>query len=210
MVERNLNLLRCICKIPDKKINPELKVDKNSFTSIIKQDGIKIIGICIGGGTAVVINRERIYPRKWSTEKIKLVIKNVLDYGYKVVLFGGQDEIKELKYLGNILEHQNLYDFVGKTDITESIILATQCDLLIGVDTGMQHIADAAGVKTLSIFGPTNPKTHGAYSNKAKFIEADCDCKYCYVTDMYLKCKDRKCLNSISADSVINKILFEE
>ncbi|WP_278937323.1 glycosyltransferase family 9 protein [Phascolarctobacterium faecium] len=212
MVERNLNLLRCICKIPDQKINPELKVDKNSFTSIIKQDGIKIIGICIGGGTAVVINHERIYPRKWSIEKIKLVIKNVLDYGYKVVLFGGQDEIKELEHLSNILGHQNLYDFVGKTDIKESIILAAQCDLLIGVDTGMQHIADAVKTKTISLFGPTNPLTHGAYSDKAVFIEADCKCeyKYCYGTNMYWQCKDRKCLNDISAEHVINKMLQEK
>ena len=36
MVERNLNLLRCICKIPDQKINPELKVDKNSGFDWIK------------------------------------------------------------------------------------------------------------------------------------------------------------------------------
>lgn len=136
-------------------------------------------------------------------------MKNKLN---RSVLFGGQDEIKELEHLSNILGHQNLYDFVGKTDIKESIILAAQCDLLIGVDTGMQHIADAVKTKTVSLFGPTNPLTHGAYSDKAVFIEADCKCeyKYCYGTNMYWQCKDRKCLNDISAEHVINKMLQEK
>ena len=79
-------------------------------------------------------------------------------------------------------------------------------------DTGMQHIADAVKTKTVSLFGPTNPLTHGAYSDKAVFIEADCKCeyKYCYGTNMYWQCKDRKCLNDISAEHVINKMLQEK
>lgn len=139
-------------------------------------------------------------------KKIKQVIEYLLLKNLKIVLFGGKDEEKNLDILKDILCDKNIYNYVNKTTIIESAFLAEQCDLVIGVDTGMQHIAYAVGTKTLSVFGPTNPKTHGAYSKKANFIEVDCDCKYCYGTDKYLSCDDRKCLKNISNDDVISKI----
>ena len=95
---------------------------------------------------------------------------------------------------------------MGDTSINESIAAASLCKLLVGVDTGMQHIAAAVGTKTISIFGPTNPKMSGAYADNAEFIEADVDCKYCYGTKRYVNCDDRKCLKNITVNFVLNKI----
>ena len=71
----------------------------------------------------------------------------------------------------------------------------------------MQHIADALGKRTVSIFGPTNPATHGAYSDKAVFVQCEdkLSCQHCFGTDIYYECPDRKCLNSISAEQVFQK-----
>ena len=74
-------------------------------------------------------------------------------------------------------------------------------------DTGMQHIAAATGTKTLSIHGPTNPLTRGAYSKDAEFIESKCDCKYCYGTKKNLYCDNRKCLNMIKVDDVVEQVI---
>ena len=68
------------------------------------------------------------------------------------------------------------------------------------------HIADALGIKTLSIFGPTNPKVVGAYSKNADYIEHNCECKYCYGTSRYITCTDRKCLNEIKVQEVLDEI----
>lgn len=205
MVERNIALIKGFCKIPDKKICPTL-ITPDLNIEIKKDKNEKVVGVCIGGGTASEFNGKKVYPRAWSTEKIKKVIEYLLSKNFKVVLFGGKDEEKDLKLMKEILNDKNVYNYVNKTTITESAFLAKQCDLVIGIDTGMQHIADAVGTKTLSIFGPTKPKTHGAYSEKAEFVEIACDCKYCYGTDKYLSCNDRKCLKSISDHDVISKI----
>ncbi len=205
MVDRNIALLKGICDIPNKKIYPTL-ITPDLNIKIKREKNEKIIGVCIGGGTASEFNGKKVYPRAWSTEKIKKVIEYLLSKNFKVVLFGGKDEEKDLKLMKEILNDKNVYNYVNKTTITESAFLAKQCDLVIGIDTGIQHIADAVGTKTLSIFGPTKPKTHGAYSENAEFIEVDCECKYCYGTDKYLSCNDRKCLKSISDHDVISKI----
>lgn len=205
MVDRNIALLKDICDIPNKKIYPTLNTPDLNI-KIKREKDEKIIGVCIGGGTVSDFNGKKIYPRAWSTEKIKKVIEYLCSKNLQVVLFGGKDEEKDLWIIKDILYDSSVSNYVNKTTITESAFLAKYCDLVIGVDTGMQHIADAVGTKTISIFGPTNPKTHGAYSEQAEFVEVDCNCKYCYGTDTYLSCDDRKCLKDISINIIINKI----
>lgn len=205
MVERNIALIKGFCKIPDKKICPTL-ITPDLNIEIKKDKNEKVVGVCIGGGTASEFNGKKVYPRAWSTEKIKKVIEYLLSKNLQVVLFGGKDEEKDLEIIKDVLCDSRICNYVNKTTITESAFLAKHCDLVVGVDTGMQHIADAVGTKTISIFGPTNPKTHGAYSEKAEFVEVACDCKYCYSTDKYLSCDDRKCLKYINVDYAISKI----
>lgn len=205
MVDRNISLLKGICDIPNKKIYPTLNTPDLNI-KIKREKNEKIIGVCIGGGTASEFNGKKIYPRAWSTEKIKKVIEYLRSKNLQVVLFGGKDEEKDLEIIKDVLYDSKVCNYVNKTIITESAFLAKHCDLVVGVDTGMQHIADAVGTKTISIFGPTNPKTHGAYSEKTEFLEVTCDCKYCYGTDKYLSCDDRKCLKNISVDDVIHRI----
>lgn len=205
MVERNIALLKDICKIPNKKICPTLNTPDLNI-KIKREKDEKIIGVCIGGGTASIFKGKKIYPKYWGENNFYNLIKEILQKNIKVILFGGKDEFKILKNFKDILNNENIFNYVGQTTIIESAILAKRCDLIVGVDTGMQHIADAVGIKTLTIFGPTNPKIFGAYSKKAEFIEVTCDCKYCYSTDKYLSCDDRKCLKNISVDDVIHRI----
>lgn len=205
MVDRNIALLKDICKIPNKKIYPTLITPKLNI-KIRKNINEKMIGVCIGGGTASVFKGKKIYPKYWGENNFYNLIKNLLHKNKKVILFGGKDEAEILKNFKDILNNENIFNYVGQTTITESAILAKQCDLVIGVDTGMQHIADAVGTKTLTIFGPTNPKIFGAYSEKAELIEVATDCKYCYGTDKYLSCDERKCLNKINVQMIKKSI----
>lgn len=206
MVERNIALLKSFCNIPDKIARPILKVPVVKNLLISKKENENIIGVCIGGGTATNYRNKLVYPRAWLTERIKIITENLIKKNNKVILFGGKDELKDLVIFSNLLNNNNILNFVGKTTIIESAVLAEQCDLVIGVDTGMQHIADAVGTKTLSIFGPTNPKTHGAYSENAEFIEMEQPCKYCFGTDKYLSCNDRKCLKNLNVDDVMSAL----
>lgn len=205
MVERNIALVKDFCKIPNKKICPTLNTPDLNI-KINREKDEKIIGVCIGGGTASIFKGKKIYPKYWGENNFYNLIKEILQKNIKVILFGGKDEFKILKNFKDILNNENIFNYVGQTTIIESAILAKRCDLIVGVDTGMQHIADAVGIKTLTIFGPTNPKIFGAYSEKAEFIEVTCDCKYCYSTDKYLSCDDRKCLNKINVQMVNESI----
>lgn len=215
-VEANLLAIKPICKLPEIKIYPKLYVNDGSLNKIqnkfLKLNNIKPnVGICIGNGDYSLKNRwirtGKVITRGWGIENINKLIKELLNYEYNIVLFGGNQEKELLLCIDEeLLNNKNLLNLVAATDIKESIAAASLCNLVVGIDTGMQHIAAASGAKTLSIFGPTNPITHGADADNAEFVEANVECKYCYGTKMYVKCNDRKCLKNISVDVVLNKI----
>lgn len=215
-VESNLLSIKPICKLSEIKIYPKLYVNDEILNKIqnkfLKLNNIKPnIGICIGHGDFSLKNKwirtGKVITRGWGIENINKLIKELLNYEYNIVLFGGNQEKELLLCIDEeLLNNKNLLNLVAATDIKESIAAASLCNLVVGIDTGMQHIAAASGAKTLSILGPTNPITHGAYADNAEFVEADVECKYCYGTKMYVECKERKCLKNISVDIVLNKI----
>ena len=215
-VEANLLAIKPMCKLPEVKIYPKLYPNNNSLNKMIEKfkplnNKLPVIGICIGHGDYSLRNKwlrtGRVITKDWGIENINQLIKLLISRNVNLLLFGGLQEKELLKQLDNtILKSRNVLNLVGTTTINESIAAASLCRLLIGVDTGMQHIAAAVGTKTISIFGPTNPKMCGAYADNAEFIEVDIECKYCYGTNMYVNCEDRKCLKNISVKMLSNRI----
>ncbi len=200
---------------PTKSRNPRLYISdhdrimaKKVMNSI---KGKQVIGLCIGNADFSYRNkylrRGKVFTRGWGIENMNILLEKLLLAGYGVILLGGKLEEGLLKTIPKeILSNPLVINMVNKTNLLESMSLVSLCELVVGVDTGMMHIADALGVRTLSIFGPTNPKTHGAYSEKAKFVEAAEPCKYCYGSSMYVDCVDRKCLNKITPEIVFQEV----
>lgn len=196
--------------------HPELIPDTdetNEFKKQVKCD-IPIIGVCIGRANISYRNSfkraDPVYTRGWGSfyehvENMETIIKSLLKHNYQVALIGGKSEMDIQKAISEETLHQCL-DYIGRTTIAGSMALAGICDVVIGVDTGMQHIADAIGARTVSIFGPTNPKTHGAYSKNALFAERDVPCRFCYGTNKYVNCENRICMKSITPEQVLELV----
>lgn len=173
-----------------------------------------VVGICIGNADFTYKHKYlrcgKVYTRGWGITNMRNLIVRLLDNNISIVLMGGKKEEKLLPELGcEILLSDKISNMVGKTSIVESMLVAKQCKCVVGVDTGMIHIADAVGVCTVSIFGPTNPYTHGAYSDRAHFVYHPeyCNEAPCYGHRAYTCCEDRKCLKNISVDEVYEVIL---
>ena len=217
-VEANFLAVEEICKLPTGKIYPKLYADSACIQRLAKEisprEGRPIVGVCIGDADYSLKNRflrtGKVYTRSWGIAHMIELIDRLTKSGAEVVLFGGKAEIPlRDKVQESFGQRSGIHDFVGKTNIAESIALASLCDVVFGVDTGMQHIAAAVGTATVSVFGPTNPKTHGAYSEKAHFLTAPSACalQYCYGTKHYVECPhQRRCLQEISVEQAFKMI----
>lgn len=70
------------------------------------------------------------------------------------------------------LPTERTLDLVGHTDILEAYGYITRASLFIGNDSGLGHMAAAAGVPMVSLFGPTKDNQYRPWSDKAKVIIA--------------------------------------
>lgn len=163
-VEANVRTLGL--KVSD-ELRPQLYVDTDSDKSICHYfDGLDqsrpIIGLCIGNADPSLTNRwlrtGRVFPRAWGITRMHNLLELLVKDGNQIVLIGGPQEIPLLEELTEFLKLPQVINLVGKCRIKQSIAAIKRCTCSIGIDTGMQHIAGALSVPTISIFGPTNPK----------------------------------------------------
>ena len=197
------------------ELRPQLYVDTDSDKSICHYfDGLDqsrpIIGLCIGNADPSLTNRwlrvGRVFPKAWGITKMHNLLDLLVKDGNQIVLIGGSQEIPLLEELNEFLELPQVVNLVGKCSIKQSMAAIKRCTCSIGIDTGMQHIAGALSVPTISIFGPTNPKYIGAFSDCSYFVEYETDCKYCFGTNQYVHCNHRRCLTEIRPQQVIDMV----
>jgi len=212
-VEANLLAVQDICVLPKERIYPRIYADEyrvRQFSRLLNVDA-GIVGICVGNGNPSLRNKwlrfGKVYAKGWGIKNIATLIGLLRKAGNAVVMIGGEAELPLRMYLPkNLLNQSGVWDFIGKTTMSEAIALAAVCDCVIGVDTGMQHVAAAVGTPTISIFGPTSPAMCGAYAENAFFVEQVMACRPCYATLMYNDCRDRQCLNQITPMMVMTKL----
>jgi heptosyltransferase-3 len=75
--------------------------------------------------------------------------------GAAILLFGAASEREAAAAVIDALPPEQVRDLVGKVDLLTAAALLAHCDLYIGNDSGLMHIAAAAGAPTLGLFGPS-------------------------------------------------------
>ncbi|GAC1534243.1 MAG: glycosyltransferase family 9 protein [Ramlibacter sp.] len=115
---------------------------------------------------AVVLHAPSMWPYKqWDPARFRVLARALVARGHQIVVTGtggARDQactaaLRELAAGGHVL------DATGQLDFNQLAGLLAQSALYIGPDTSVSHLAAAAGVRTLAIFGPTNPQRWGPW-----------------------------------------------
>jgi ADP-heptose:LPS heptosyltransferase len=77
------------------------------------------------------------------------------------------------------------------------------CDLFIGNDGGVAHLAAALGCKTIVLFGPSDPYIWAARGKKVKIVYKNKPCSPCHRINLEKPLCDASCLTEISANEVL-------
>ncbi|GAB6053692.1 glycosyltransferase family 9 protein [Magnetospira thiophila] len=102
--------------------------------------------------------------KTWPPERFiqlieRLTGKEGLWPGARIALFGADHErISVLSLISAIPEARRI-DLIGRLDLLGVAACLTRCSFYIGNDSGLMHLASAAKVPTLGLFGPT-PEYH--------------------------------------------------
>jgi heptosyltransferase-2 len=129
--------------------------------------------------------------KKWGTENFTEIAKRFTEEYGSVIVLGGEGE-------GLKVDMPDVYDFTGKTSLSELISFISECDLLLCNDSGIMHLGYATGVPLVAIFGSTSPELTGPPRFAGRVIKASVECSPCFKNS----CPDIRCMKSIKVEEV--------
>lgn len=134
---------------------------------------------------------------RWLTEERKV---RVIQLGADLHLALGA--IKAVRVPGAL-------DWIGKISLEETIACIQTCDLFIGIDSGLLHVAGAVGTPSVSIFGPTEASLILPLETPAMAVTGDVDCLGCHHRHPILHWRsgcphDIACMKTLPAGRVID------
>lgn len=149
--------------------------------------------------------------KRWPIENFKKLIELILAHdkyaNERVVIIAGPED----KYCERLdISNERFINLQGRTSLLESNQIVSKASVCITNDTGIGHIAEASGVSTLVIFGPTSEdfgfKPHLKTSSS---ISVDIGCRPCSGTGSKECYKEvQECMLLISPQMVLDKLLL--
>ena len=147
------------------------------------------------------------YKRRWPLASYRELIRRVLAAfpEWTVVLIGAKEEET---YVAELLEPlpvgPTLQNLCGRLTVAELVALLQRSQLFIGNDSGPLHLAVAAGIPTVSFFGPETPDLYGPRGDAHAILYKGIACSPClnvYNSKNNSFCRDNVCLKSITVDA---------
>lgn len=118
----------------------------------------------------------------WDEERLALVADRLADeYGAQIVLTGSNGDEALTGAVTAAMTTTPPLDLTGRTNIPELIALYRRCALVIGPDSGALHMAVAANVPTIHLYGPADPIRFGPWGDpqRQRVITVGMHCERC-------------------------------
>jgi len=128
----------------------------------------------------------------------QLADRLISECGADVIFFGTAAE-KEIS--ARICSHMKsrAISLVGDTSMRDLAAMFASCSVFIGNDSGAMHVAAAAGVPVIGIFGSTDPDRTAPVTEQFTLIREGVSCSPCFLR----RCPvDHRCMMRIGVDSV--------
>lgn len=90
----------------------------------------------------------------------------------RVAVFAAENEDHLARPVADAIPTELLVDLIGKTDVALAAALLERCSLYVGNDSGLMHLAAAAGTPTVGLFGPGRPDLYHPWGRHAIYVSA--------------------------------------
>lgn len=92
--------------------------------------------------------------------------------GARVVLFGHSDERPSVMQVIESIPENRRIDLVGGLHLLDVFTCLRRCAFYIGNDSGLMHMAAAAGIPTLGLFGPSREEHYAPWGSLGGVVRA--------------------------------------
>jgi N-acetylglucosaminyldiphosphoundecaprenol N-acetyl-beta-D-mannosaminyltransferase len=145
--------------------------------------------------------------RRWDAAKFAAVA-DALHHEYKaeIILVGGPNDGGDQVKAAMQTEPR---DFTGQTTLNQLAGLLRSCDLFIGADSGVMHLAAAVGTPVVAIFGPTNANAWRPWNpdGRVAVVRSAPECSPCSYVGHHIGlrngCAARTCMRLVMTEQVL-------
>lgn len=162
------------------------------------------IGVLVSSGRAL----KRIEPDQLAAI-IAQLLAGATTAPIKIILIGGPADQSLAQNIASQLtevQRAQIEDAVGRYTLSELPSLLTQLSVLIGVDSGVTHMADALGVPVVCVAGPVDLNEVYQVGEMRQRVTADLPCYPCstvFNTPSHCRTGDMACLRQLNTENVV-------
>lgn len=113
--------------------------------------------------------------KEWRAERFaelarRLTAPNGILPAAPIIVLGAAAERADAQPVIEALPAEHCTDLVGKVDLLTAHAVFERCRFFVGNDSGLMHIAAAAGVPTLGLFGPSREALYGPWGENCAVV----------------------------------------
>ena len=117
-----------------------------------------VAAACVPAGPVIGLGPTANWPDKiWPAARFAALAAALLETvpAARFAVFGGPGVAERASAAPVLAALPGAVDLVGRLSLTEAAACLARCALFVGNDSGLMHLAAAAGAPTLGLFGPT-------------------------------------------------------
>jgi ADP-heptose:LPS heptosyltransferase len=119
--------------------------------------------------------------------------------GARVAVMAAAHERAQAAPVIAALPPDRVIDLVGRLDLLTAAAILRRAALFVGNDTGLMHLAAAAGAPTLGLFGPSNVREYAPWGPRAAYVQTALSYAELYKPGWHLTPPDSM-MDSLSVD----------
>jgi ADP-heptose:LPS heptosyltransferase len=113
--------------------------------------------------------------KTWPLERFSRVAMRLLDSNGplkagRLMVLGGTNERKTAQGLKDCVPRNRFIDLAGRVDLVTAFACLKRARMFVGNDSGAMHLAAAAGIPTLGLFGPSDDRRYAPWGPQARVL----------------------------------------
>lgn len=142
-----------------------------------------------------------VLTKRWASERFAQVADTLAARGYRTIFFGGTMD-QELVAQTTAQMQSKPIMATGAFSLGELAAAMRRCSLIITNDSGPMHVAITQKVPIVALYGPSNPKLYGPYTDLATVVTAQPPCPDCGL-QMKHTCPSLRCMKELTVEQVL-------
>jgi len=196
-VEYQMDLLRFLGGQPE---DTSLEVWTTAEDDRKARDVLAAHGIASGDLTIALAPGARWEFRRWPADRFVELARWLQDaYDAKILILAGRSETALAAEIERELPSDRTVNLAGQTTMREMAAVLKSCRFFVGNDSGPMHVAVAAGVSAVGLFGPGEYNRFKPWGPAHAVVQLGLTCNPCSQNCLF---SQARCIRGISVEQV--------